>query len=253
MMLLRSTHVSTSLPTKFRTATAALLLAAAFGLAAAPAVASIPTGPHITITGTGEIQVKPDSAVLSLQVRAEEDTSLAAKAEVDTRVNKLLAGLERFGVSESDISASSLSTDQNVQHNRDGESKVIGYRARRTLTVTLKDLNQLNDFMDFALSVEINEINNIQLTASNADELNAQALAAAVENAKQQASHLAKSFDAELGTMYSINAGQTNSRFAYGAHEMRAVMADAAAPGRYLEETITFNANINVVFNLVTN
>lgn len=251
-MLLRSTHVSTLLPTKLRTATAALLLAAAFGFAAAPAMASVPNGPHITITGSGEIQAKPDSAVLSLQVRAEKDTSLAAKAVVDARVNKLLAGLERFGVSESDISASSLSTEQNIQYNRDGENKVIGYRARRTLTVTLNDLSQLNDFMDFALSVEINEINNIRLTASNADELNAQALAAAVENAKQQAGHLAKSFNAELGSVYSINAGQVSSRFAYGAHEMRMVQADVAAPGRYLEETITFNANINVVFNLVT-
>lgn len=250
-MLLNSTNFSENSPAILRFSAAALLLAGALGVAT-PALASIPDGPHITITGAGEVQAKPDSAVLSMQVRAEEDTSLAAKTVVDTRVNALLAGLKRFGISESDISASSLSTDQNIQHNRDGESKLIGYRARRSLTVTLKDLTQLNDFMDFALSVEINEINNIQLTASNADELNEKALAAAVENAKQQARHLAKSFDAELGTVYSINAGQTHSRFAYGAHEMRAVMADVAAPGRYLEETITFNANINVVFNLTT-
>lgn len=229
---------------------------ALFGLAGflapafmAPAFANVPTGPHISMTGMGEVQAKPDSAQLSLQVRAEEDTSLAAKTVVDTRVNKLLAGLKRFGILESDISASSLTTEPNVQY-RDGENKTLGYRARRTLTVTLKNLNQLNDFMDFALSVEINEINNIRLTASNADELNNQALAAAVENAKQQARQLAQSFDAELGTVYSINAGQTSSRFAYGAHEMRAMMADVATPGRYLEETITFSATINVVFNL---
>lgn len=251
-MLLRSISVSTSLPSKFRTATAALLLTGAFGLVATPALAAVPAGPHITITGSGEVQAKPDAAVLSLQLRAEEPTSLAAKRSVDTRVNDLLAGLERFGVDTADVSASSLSTSQHVQHTRDGENKVVGYRARRTLTITLKDITKLNDFMDFALSVEVNEINNIQLTATNAAAFEAQALAQAVENAKQQGRHLAESFDAELGTVYSINAGQTHSRFAYGQHEMVAARADAAAPGQYLEETITFNATINVVFNLTT-
>ncbi|RUO44299.1 SIMPL domain-containing protein [Aliidiomarina taiwanensis] len=244
--------VSNPLPTKFRTATAALLLAGTLGFATAPAMAAVPAGPHITITGSGEVQAKPDAAVLSLQLRAEEPTSLAAKQSVDARVNDLLAGLERFGVDTADVSASSLFTSQHVQHTRDGENQLVGYRARRTLTITLKDITKLNDFMDFALGVEVNEINNIQLTASNAAELEAQALAQAVENAKQQGRHLAESFDAELGSVYSINTGHTASRFAYGQHEMRAVRADAATPGQYLEETITFNATINVVFNLIT-
>jgi hypothetical protein len=111
--------------------------------------------------------------------------------------------------------------------------------------------------MDFALSVEINQIRNIELKSSQEDELKAEAIELAVKNAKAKGAALAKSFDAKLGKVYSINATQNNSYYQYGENDAieriqvtGSRMKRTDTEGQYLQENIIFNASINVVFNL---
>ena len=216
---------------------------------------SLPTHRHISVTGSAELMAMPDIAVIHLNVESEQKTSLDAKKEVDQRVNNLLDGLANFGVNEDSVSASNLSTEIRRTYNRGEQDKIEGYIARRTLKVTLHDIDKLNAFMDFSLSVKINAIRNIELKSSDEKKLQQEVNALAVSNAKSKGKSLANAFDAELGAIYSINASSNQSHHRYGAnneaYKMRATMADSAAkPGRYLQENIVFSATIDVVFDL---
>ena len=216
---------------------------------------SLPTHRHISVTGTAELMTMPDIAVLHLNVESEQKTSLEAKKEVDLRVNNLLDGLVDFDINEDNVSASNISTEIRRSYNRGEQETIEGYSARRTLKVTLNNINKLNDFMDFVLSVKINAIRNIELTSSNQKQLQQEVNALAVSNAKSKGKSLANAFDAELGAIYSINASSNQSYHRYGAnnegYKMRSSMADSAAkPGRYLQENIVFSATIDVVFDL---
>jgi uncharacterized protein YggE len=147
--------------------------------------------------------------VVYLNVESEQKSSLAVKKEVDERVNNLLNGLTDFDVDEKNVLASNISTEVRYAYNRDERNKIEGYVARRTLTVTLKNIEKLNAFMDFALRVKINAIRNIELKSSNEKQLQQEVNALAVEHAKSRGQLLAKAFGVNLGTIYSINAHST--------------------------------------------
>lgn len=216
---------------------------------------SLPGNRHIAVTGSAQMMAMPDTAVVHLNVESEKNTSLDAKKEVDERVNNLLDGLADFNIDEENVSASNISTEVRYTYNRGERDKIEGYIARRTLKVTLKNIDKLNDFMDFALKVKINAIRNIELKSSNEKQLQQEVNALAVSNAKSKGKLLANAFDAKLGAIYSINANSNQIEQRYGAnnerYRMSASMADSSAkPGRYLQENIVFSASISVVFDL---
>lgn len=228
----------------------ALILFSASLFASSP----LPNNRHISVTGEAQLEAKPDTAVISLEVESAQKESIDAKQEVDRRVNLLLDGLADFGIKEDDVSASRISTQPDYDYQQ-RERVLIGYRANRTLKITLNDIEKLNDFLDFALSVKINQIQNIELKSSDEKALKDKVNALAVENAKEKGSSLAQAFDAKLGNIYSINSSSNHKRSRYGAnHDVEMVQVTGSRgndSGKYLYENIVFKANINVVFDLV--
>lgn len=215
----------------------------------------LPNGPHIAVTGTAKMTAMPDVAIVHLSLEAIKKTSIAAKRDVDLRVNNLLDGLEAFDIQSDNVSASSISTEVRYAYNRGERNEIEGYVARRTLKVTLSHIEHLNNFMDFALKVEVNSIQNIELKSSKAEQLKQEANALAVADAKAKGKQLAQAFDAQLGKIYSINSSTQRQQHRYGANsrvEYFAKSADMAEQksGRYLQENIIFSASVSVVFDL---
>jgi len=220
---------------------------------------SVPANRHIALQGTAEVLAKPDMAQISFEVISFKDKSLDAKRDVDNRVNLLFKGLSKYGVKETDVSASSLLThnDNDMFNVESGTAINAGYVATRTLKVTLRNIEKVNDFIDFALSVKINEVTNIELMSSKAAQLEAEATQGAIENAIVKGGKLAKAFGAELGKIYSINSHFNRSSYGYGADSFERIVVTGSKvtrnpfeQGKYLQETITFKSSINVVFDL---
>ncbi|WP_394230409.1 SIMPL domain-containing protein [Shewanella colwelliana] len=224
----------------------------------AMANSGLPNHRHIVVHGAGQIITKPDMAKITFEVSSVQDDALAAKKEVDKRVNALLNGLEKYNVNDDNVSASSLLTEPHVNYTDEGLEVIAGYVATRTLKVTLSELAQMNEFIDFALSVGINEIEDIKLLSIHSSTLKNQATTLAVEDAKTKGAALANAFGANLGKIYSINSSNSSSRYGYSAYSNverievagSKIDADDLAPGRYLQATINFSASITVVFDL---
>lgn len=220
---------------------------------------SVPANRHIAVQGTAEVLAKPDMAQISFEIISFKDKSLDAKRDVDNRVNLLFKGLSKYGVKETDVSASSLLThnDNDMFNVESGTAINAGYVATRTLKVTLRNIEKVNDFIDFALSVKINEVTNIELMSSKTAQLEAEATQGAIENAIVKGGKLAKAFGAELGKIYSINSHFNRSSYGYGADSFERIVVTGSKvtrnpfeQGKYLQETITFKSSINVVFDL---
>jgi len=217
----------------------------------------LPDNRHISIVGTAQLKAKPDIAVIKLEVDSLKTKSIDAKKDVDDRVNNFLDGLAKFNIDEENVSASSITTQPNYSYSNSDKQELDGYTANRSIKVTLNDIKSLNTFMDFALSVKIDEISSIELKSSKADSLKDEVNAMAVKNAKEKGNSLANAFDAKLGKIYSINSTSNNSRYRYGANsdiELIEVtgsrISKPSRPGKYLQENIVFSASISVVFDL---
>ena len=223
----------------------------------AMAATSLPDNRHIVVKGEAVLRTAPDRADITLEFEAVKAESVQAKQQVDEQVNKLLAGLNKFSVDEKSISAGRIIVEPNIRYDENDNQVKDGFRATRKVKVSLKKLSLLDGFLNFALKVGVNQIDQIQLLSTKASDYEQAALDKAVANAKQQGSSLASAFEAKLGRVYSIQSQEVGSHFGYGSNtNIERIMVtgsriNTVPEGKYLQESITFRASVNVVFDLV--
>ncbi|MEC8226767.1 MAG: SIMPL domain-containing protein [Pseudomonadota bacterium] len=223
----------------------------------AMAATSLPDNRHIVVKGEAVVRTAPDRADITLEFEAVKAESVQAKQQVDAQVNELLAGLNNFSIDEKSISAGRIFVEPNMRYDENDNQVKDGFRATRKVKVSLKQLSLLDGFLNFALKVGVNQIEQIQLLSSKASDYEQAALDKAVANAKQQGSSLASAFEAKLGRVYSIQSQQVGSHFGYGSNtNIERIMVtgsriNTVPEGKYLQESITFRASVSVVFDLV--
>jgi uncharacterized protein YggE len=223
----------------------------------AMAATSLPDNRHIVVKGEAVVRTAPDRADITLEFEAVKSESVQAKQQVDAQVNELLAGLNKFSVDEKSISAGRIFVEPNMRYDENDNQAKDGFRATRKVKVSLKQLSLLDGFLNFALKVGVNQIEQIQLLSTKASDYEQAALDKAVANAKQQGSSLASAFEAKLGRVYSIQSQEIGSHFGYGSNtNIERIMVtgsriNTVPEGKYLQESITFRASVNVVFDLV--
>ena len=223
----------------------------------AMAATSLPDNRHIVVKGEAVVRTAPDRADITLEFEAVKAESVQAKQQVDAQVNGLLAGLNNYSIDEKSISAGRIFVEPNMRYDENDNQVKDGFRATRKVKVSLKKLSLLDGFLNFALKVGVNQIDQIQLLSTKASYYEQAALDKAVANAKQQGSSLASAFEAKLGRVYSIQSQEIGSHFGYGSNtNIERIMVtgsriNTVPEGKYLQESITFRASVNVVFDLV--
>ncbi|WP_276319788.1 SIMPL domain-containing protein [Pseudoalteromonas sp. MEBiC 03485] len=211
----------------------------------------------MVVKGEAVVRTAPDMANITLEFESVKAESLQAKQQVDTQVNKLLAGLSNFSIDEKSISAGRIFVEPNMRYDENDNLAKDGFRATRKLKVSLKQLSLLDGFLNFALKVGVNQIEQIQLLSTKASDYEQVALNKAVVNAKQQGSSLASAFEAKLGRVYSIQSQEVGSHFGYDSNNnieqilVTGSRINAVPEGKYLQESITFRASVNVVFDFL--
>ena len=181
---------------------AALLLAAA-GLAGvlgpdgAGAADPATTPDTVTVTGSGSVSAVPDRAEISAGVETRAPTAKAALSVNGAAMQKVIDALRANGGKNVTTQTVSLSTafDQNGQPNGFVASNVAS--AETTL-------NGAGALIDAAVAAGANTIYGPSLSRSDADELYRQALAKAVDDARERAAVLAKAAGRSLGGVTAI-------------------------------------------------
>lgn len=159
------------------------------------------------------------------------------------------------GIEKKDIEAANLTTQPEYDYTKDGKSQLKGYRAVRQVQVTVRQLDKLNDLLDGALKSGLNEVRSVELGVANPERYKQQALKAAIKNATQQATELAEGFNAKLGPIYSIRYQVAN----YQPMPMNrmfkapAAAADTSAQETYDQQSINFDDQVDVVFEMKPN
>ena len=146
-----------------------LALAATLGLTTMAAQASeLPDGPHIVTSGTASVAAVPDIATLAIEVNVSAKDAASAKKQADDRVAQYLSFLEKSGIAKKDINSANLRTQPDYDY-QNGKSILKGYRAVRTVEVTLRQLDKLNGLLDGALKAGLNEIRSVSLGVAQPD------------------------------------------------------------------------------------
>ncbi len=172
------------------------------------------------------------------------------KSRQTTASRNYLSSLEKSGIAEKDISSANLRTQPDYDY-QNGKSILKGYRAVRTVEVTLRQLDKLNGLLDGALKAGLNEIRSVSLGVAQPDAYKDKARKAAIDDAVHQAQELAAGFHSKLGPVYSVRYHVSNYQPSPMVRMMKA--ADAApvsAQETYEQATIQFDDQVDVVFEL---
>jgi len=219
---------------------------------------SLPANRHITVQGTAEILVEPDMANISFEVISTKDTLLEAKQDLDTQINLLLEGVDKYGFELNDVFVSGLkSNTYNIIGTETGTVSGDKYLALKTVKVTINDIKKIDGFIEFAQSVKINNVIAIESVSSKEKLLEAQATQAAVDDAIAKGNLLAKAFGAKLGKVYSISSNSNRTNFGDNEGDAK----HSVLPGytnnsnpfehkRYVDKTISTNSNISITSSI---
>ena len=203
-----------------------IALAALMGISGMAAQANeLPDGPHIVTSGTASVDAVPDIATLAIEVNVAAKDAATAKKQADERVAQYISFLELNQIAKKDISSANLRTQPDYDY-QDGKSILKGYRAVRTVEVTLRQLDKLNSLLDGALKAGLNEIRSVSLGVAQPDAYKDKARKAAIDNAIHQAQELANGFNRKLGPVYSVRYHVSN----YQPSPMVRMMKADAAP-----------------------
>ena len=122
----------------------------------------------------------------------------------------------------------------------------------RQVQVTVRQVDKVNELLDGALKLGLNEIRDVKFDVTNPTIYREQVRQKAIENAILQARSLAAGFKVKLGPVYSIRYHTDN-------YQPRPVMYNsvrAASPSNqdktYKQEIIHFDDRVDVVFELQT-
>ncbi|MEK7504387.1 MAG: SIMPL domain-containing protein [Patescibacteria group bacterium] len=160
-----------------------------------------------TVSGEGKVTVVPDVAILNLGMSSRKSTVKAAQTEANTVVNNLTAAIKEFGVNEKDIKTTNFSVYPDYDN-----SKIVGFNVNINLTVTVRNIDKVNDILDKATALGANSVGGIQFTVDEdkAKELTQEARKKAVDDARKKASELSSAAGMTLGKIVNIQEGTSN-------------------------------------------
>ncbi|GGL68975.1 SIMPL domain-containing protein [Halocalculus aciditolerans] len=144
----------------------------------------------VTTSGTGSVSAAPDQAVVSLAVTATADDAETARERVAANASSLTAALTEAGI-PSDAVVTSYYSLHEVSRSDGSTSE---YRAVHAFRVTLNGTERAGEIVDLATSNGANRVSSVQFTLSDEAraDLRAEALRAAMENARADADVVAE-------------------------------------------------------------
>lgn len=165
----------------------ALLLALALTLGLSAAFADT----KITVTGSGEVLIPADVAVISLGVNVRSAEAPRAQAEANEVIAKIREALTAAGIDEEDISTGYINLYAAYDYSSSVE-RITGYNASSTLAVKVTDMTRVGEVIDLAFGAGANMLDGVSFSAKDDTAARAEALKAAVADAKAKADVLAE-------------------------------------------------------------
>ena len=197
----------------------------------------------ISVTGQGEVRIRPDVARSNMGVQISAPTVRGAMDKSGLVMGRVRSVLEKLGVADGDIATSNFSI--HYQQPRPKEDRPGSYQVSNMVQVTIRDLEQVDAVLDGVTKAGANQVWGVRFVLDDTEAAEEQARALAVEQARRKAEALANLHGVKLGPVISVREGG-------GGHGPQPVFARTAAvseqslsPGE-----LTFSAQIHVVYGI---
>ena len=161
----------------------------------------------ITVDGTGEMVSVPDIATFSFTVTETAKTVAEAQAQATTKVNAAIKAVRDGGVADKDIQTISYNINPHYDYQTfactsvscpPSKSVLTGYDVSQSEQIKVRDLTKAGALFTAVGSLSVQNVNNLSFAIEHPEDIQAQARAKAIDNAKSKAQILAKQLGVSL-------------------------------------------------------
>jgi uncharacterized protein YggE len=203
----------------------------------------------ITVTGSGTVTGTPNTMSFQIGVQSVAASATAALSENNVKTAALESSLLHNGVTKKDLQTSNLSIYANTNSN----GVITGFTASDELNVTTHELRTAGAAIDAAARAVGNgiQLSGVTFSISDQSKFLASARARAMQNARTEATQIARGGDTSVGPIVRVtdeeNTGSTG--VVYPASEF----ANAAANRVPIEAgSQSISVQVEVVYSLTS-
>lgn len=237
------------------------IVAAAIGLVSLVAAAQEESRRTISVSGDAEVRVAPDEVILTLGIETSDMDLNTAKSENDRLASAVIGVAKQHGVEEKHLQTGHISIEPRYETEY-ARRNFLGYFVRKTIVVTLRDLNQFESLLSDALEAGTNYVHGIDFRTTELRKHRDQARALAIVAAKEKAEAMAKELGQSIGQPVSIDEGYSHLFSPYGGwwgarhgggvaqNVIQNAGGGGALDGPTMPGQITVSAGVRVTFEL---
>lgn len=183
----------------------------------------------ISVSGTGEVSVVPDVAILNLGVEAQAEKVGQAMDQAAAAMDRVMATLKANGVAEDDIQTQYFNIYP-VTRWTDREEILVGYRVTNMANVKIRQMDSVGTVIDAVAEAggDLTRIHGVTFTVDDPSQYEEEARARAVADAMSAAGQLAELSGVNLGKPTSISESGGYTPY-YWDYNVRYSMEGAAS------------------------
>lgn len=159
----------------------------------------------ITVAGEARVAVVPDMATVSLGAVGRGKTAIEAMNATSAAVDAVLDRLAALDVEARDIQTTQLRLNEETRwDNNRNQDVFLGFIARNTVTVRVRDMDQLSSLLAAVLDEGANDLQNLDFGLQNPRLAEDEARRRAVADARAKAALYAEAAGVDLGKVMSL-------------------------------------------------
>ena len=235
----------------------------ALAFTASPARAKDEPPPReITVSGDADVKAPPDQVILTLAVETDNKDLVAAEAENDARVKRVLEiATKEFRIEPRHVQTDQISIEPRYrQEKSDATPVLMGYWVRKRLVICVKDLAKFQELLNALLRAGTNYVPGVEFQSTELRKYRDQARSMAMRAAKEKATAMAAEVGQKIGRPLSISEnggyygyygwqGNANA-YAQNVSSSSPSESENSPEGSFAPGQIEVRANVTVRFEL---
>lgn len=207
----------------------------------------------ISVSGTAEDFVAPDTARISFSMTRKNANLSQATDSVNRRVAEMVDSLGQYGVQEQDMKTTAYSVyPEYTYDSQSGERSFDGYRVNQSLELVIRALDQVGPVLSAVGEFKVDNVSGLSFYVEDDEQIRDDLRHQAIKDAQGKARALAKQLGVSLDTIVGFHEG---GRGYYPQPMFRQEVSFADASFEVAEASVpagqnSYRAEVELVFEL---
>lgn len=159
---------------------------------------------ELAVVGEGKVEVIPDTAFVDAGITVDNAPTIEeAQESINKTNNEIIQTMKNLGINKEEIKTSNYSISPNYDYSGKTD-RITGYNGNVTVTIKTKKMNLVSQVIEAATKAGANQVQGVRFTIDKPEDYREKAREAAIVNAKEEASKVAKNLKIKLGKVVNI-------------------------------------------------